>query len=819
MKKTSFNDFEFIRTLGKGAFSTVYLVRRKLNQKQYALKSIIMGKLKENELQNNVNEIRILASISHPNVIGYKEAFFNDKNKTLNIVMEYCDDGDLETKIKNMKRNKQKFEECLIWNYSLQILGGLKALHDKKILHRDLKSANIFLKKKDNQCKIGDLNVSKVMKDKYLINSQIGTPTYSSPEIWKNKPYSYKSDLWSVGCIIYEMCCLRPPFKGKNLDELCENICNGKFEKISSRYSNDLWNLIKMLLEVDVNKRVDCNKLLNSNFIKEKMDEISDIYNNDNNNNNILKFDDDDSSILETIEYKNMRDLERKIPNKKKYTIIEQNINIKKKDRNENNNYFGDETIRNDCSFDEFSISENKPINNMNKNYTNFNDNNIIFARNNKVKKIKKDIIPNIKKNIFNNSLYIHKRIKSSIIFSFDNIFLDVKLNENENEFKLKKNKSEQKINNNKLFNGYIKKDYIKYKSIDRKDIYKKDINNNNNNSNIFPQNSIVKSGLMNLKKDIAKKRSQKNVPINSYIKKPSYEPTDLHKVSNSNPKYMKQKKNITQNNSSKNMKLNGSFINKSIKHSLFESIENDKKEKSKFHNQNQKKNYETLDNCKKVKSGELSKFAGQFKKNNKLKKIGIARKTKININDIDILDRKKRSDKNVIHYINKEISNEHLTNKKIRIGTNKNINYMENNNLTINKTEISNDENSQKIIILSDKNLNNHNQDSVEKSNNLSKNKKKKSNKSNNENKVGSKIIEIDISKNTNTNNLKKTCIDLKNPFNSEHNNNNIMLNTSKDFKKTKAPNQNIVRPRFLTKGNNNIKSISNKILRPGDN
>ena len=94
MKKTSFNDFEFIRTLGKGAFSTVYLVRRKIDQKQYALKSIIMEKLKENEQQNNVNEIRILASISHPNVIGYKEAFFNDKNKTLNIVMEYCDDGD-----------------------------------------------------------------------------------------------------------------------------------------------------------------------------------------------------------------------------------------------------------------------------------------------------------------------------------------------------------------------------------------------------------------------------------------------------------------------------------------------------------------------------------------------------------------------------------------------------------------------------------------------------------------------------------------------------------------------------------------------------
>ena len=267
MQKTSFHDFEFLRTLGKGAFSTVYLVKRKLDQETYALKSILMNKLKETDQQNSVNEIRILASVSHPNIVGFKEAFWNDKNKTLNIVMEYCDDGDLETKINVMKRNKQKFEESLIWEYTLQIIKGLKALHDKKILHRDLKCANIFLTKENNQCKIGDLNVSKVMKDKSLMNGQIGTPSYSSPEVWKNQPYSYKSDLWSVGCIIYEMCCLRPPFKGKTTDELCDNICNGKIEKISSRYSDDLWNLITMLLEVDTNKRPDCNSILNNKGI------------------------------------------------------------------------------------------------------------------------------------------------------------------------------------------------------------------------------------------------------------------------------------------------------------------------------------------------------------------------------------------------------------------------------------------------------------------------------------------------------------------------------------------------------------------------
>ena len=112
--------------------------------------------------QNNLNEISILSSIYHPNIISCKETFWDNKNKTLNIIMEYCDDGDLETKINTMKRNKIKFDENLIWIYTIQILFGLKALHDKGVIHRDLKSANIFLTKLNLKFKIGDLNTLKI---------------------------------------------------------------------------------------------------------------------------------------------------------------------------------------------------------------------------------------------------------------------------------------------------------------------------------------------------------------------------------------------------------------------------------------------------------------------------------------------------------------------------------------------------------------------------------------------------------------------------------------------------------------------------------
>ena len=127
MTDSSMKDFDIVKVLGKGSFGSVYLVRRKEDKKIYALKSVILEKLNKKEQQNSVNEVRILASVNHPNVIGYKEAFWDDKDNSLNIVMEYADDGDLQTKINKMRRERLRFEENLIWSYSIQMIEGLKA--------------------------------------------------------------------------------------------------------------------------------------------------------------------------------------------------------------------------------------------------------------------------------------------------------------------------------------------------------------------------------------------------------------------------------------------------------------------------------------------------------------------------------------------------------------------------------------------------------------------------------------------------------------------------------------------------------------------
>jgi NIMA (never in mitosis gene a)-related kinase len=204
--------------LGEGAYSIVYKVKRLTDNEIYAMKKVQMGALKIKEKENALNEVRILASIHHPNVVDYKEVFMDEATNCLCIVMEYADGGDLLQKVQEFQKRGGAFSERELWNIIGQMIAGLKALHDLQILHRDLKSANVFLFK-DGQVKLGDLNVSKVAKAG-LVYTQTGTPYYASPEVWKDQPYDSKSDIWSMGCVLYEAAAKSPPFKATDMQGL-----------------------------------------------------------------------------------------------------------------------------------------------------------------------------------------------------------------------------------------------------------------------------------------------------------------------------------------------------------------------------------------------------------------------------------------------------------------------------------------------------------------------------------------------------------------------------------------------------------------------
>lgn len=170
--------------------------------------------------------------------------------------MDYADGGDLYNKILSYKKKGQNMPEKEVWHYFIQIIRGLATLHDMKIVHRDIKCANLFITK-EGVLKLGDLNVSKIAK-KGMLLTQTGTPYYASPEIWKDKPYDSKSDIWSVGCVLYEMCALNPPFRANDMSGLSQKICKGIFSPIPNCYSTDLANMIKNLLQVTPNNRPNC---------------------------------------------------------------------------------------------------------------------------------------------------------------------------------------------------------------------------------------------------------------------------------------------------------------------------------------------------------------------------------------------------------------------------------------------------------------------------------------------------------------------------------------------------------------------------------
>ena len=325
--------FEILKKLGDGSYSVVYKVRRKADNNIYALKKVNLQKLKEKEKQNALNEVRILASIKSPFVISYKEAFIEESDKSLCIIMEYADRGDLYQKIVQFKKSGCLIEETDVWRIFIQMVRGLKALHDLKILHRDLKSANIFLFS-DGSAKIGDCNVSKVVY-KGLGYTQTGTPYYASPEVWNDDPYDNKSDIWSLGCVTYEMLTLHPPFRAESMEGLYQKVIKGQFGKINPRYSEDIFEMIKFLLKVNPVDRPNCGQILKHPLVLKRIEFFK-----EQEGFKEEDFDEmDEGKLLKTLRVtKNMLFLSEQLPNANYSPINHKNTEKNKNTNNTINN-------------------------------------------------------------------------------------------------------------------------------------------------------------------------------------------------------------------------------------------------------------------------------------------------------------------------------------------------------------------------------------------------------------------------------------------------------------------------------------------------
>ncbi|KAL1254689.1 hypothetical protein QQF64_016918 [Cirrhinus molitorella] len=219
------------------------------------------------ERQESRKEVAVLANMSHPNIVQYKESF--EESGCLYIVMDYCEGGDLFKKINNQRGTLFPEEQILDW--FVQICLALKHVHDRKILHRDIKSQNIFLTK-DGTIQLGDFGIARVLNSTVeLARTCIGTPYYLSPEICENKPYNNKSDIWALGCVLYEMCTLKHAFEAGNMKNLVLKIIRGSYPPVSVHYSQDLRSLLAQLFKRNPRERPSVSSILDKPFLARRI--------------------------------------------------------------------------------------------------------------------------------------------------------------------------------------------------------------------------------------------------------------------------------------------------------------------------------------------------------------------------------------------------------------------------------------------------------------------------------------------------------------------------------------------------------------------
>ncbi|NXS79653.1 NEK2 kinase, partial [Erpornis zantholeuca] len=216
-------------------------------------KELQYGSMSESEKQMIVSEVNLLRELRHPNIVRYYDRIIDKSNSTLYIIMEYCDGGDLASLIAKSAKERH-VKESFILRVLAQLTLALRECHRRSdggvTVHRDLKPANVFLDSKQN-VKLGDFGLARILdRNSNLANTFVGTPYYMSPEQMNYSSYNEKSDIWSLGCLVYELCALSPPFTACNQKELAEKIKEGKFRRIPYRYSDELNNLLREMLHV-----------------------------------------------------------------------------------------------------------------------------------------------------------------------------------------------------------------------------------------------------------------------------------------------------------------------------------------------------------------------------------------------------------------------------------------------------------------------------------------------------------------------------------------------------------------------------------------
>lgn len=283
--------YERLEMIGRGSFGRVFKVKRTADGHVLAAKCVTFDGLadapKESEKVRHMaeKESLLLQQLRHPNIVAFHECFMMSSLPCLSVpdsvcvVMSFCGGGDLHQKIKaRADSGDGPFSEVQVLWWLVQCLLALRHMHERHVLHRDLKTSNIFLSRRRGDpalglLKLGDFGLARTMQDSFeMADSCVGTPAFMSPEMLKHQPYGPGSDLWAMGCCLYQMCALKNSFVGVSMANTMEMIVKGTYPPLQGvcgglqagpPFTAGLLEIVDRLLQPDQTRRPPAAELLN----------------------------------------------------------------------------------------------------------------------------------------------------------------------------------------------------------------------------------------------------------------------------------------------------------------------------------------------------------------------------------------------------------------------------------------------------------------------------------------------------------------------------------------------------------------------------